>query len=490
MKRQTITRQAVVAACALALVGTSIGSMGARHDASAASAHSRRAALSGTLSVFDWGAFGGSGAPAVGKAQIAAYQRLHPGVKIKIVSLPPGDPTVYEESVLAAGTAPDVLSPSYTQQVFSDLPKHTWLDLTAYLQQPDPYIKGNKHWIDSMVPAINAQNSFEGSHYYVISWSAQDAMFFYNKDIFKKAGIAQPPTTWAELLADSARIKKAGYIPNQYFLGDTYPIGENGSFVSLLENQVMQKTFRRLDTNHDGIVDIKELVYGIKHHIYSPMNADYQAAWTLYRQWSQYWQPNAAGNKGPYNASEAVADQTFFQGKSAMAYRATGFLNNLVQTKPKFQWGFFKMPEVTTTSTPLATPNDGVGIWGAWNGIAWGIPASTVKQGHLALALDFLHYITAPQNEVPEDLAMGYLPVTTGFTPDGAYNTAVYYLLKHPTMQFAAEATLGPEWLKERIATQQNYILGMESLQQAMADMQRYTDQAADQMIKLYHLSD
>ena len=56
-------------------------------------------------------------------------------------------------------------------------------------------------------------------------------------------------------------------------------------------------------------------------------------------------------------------------------------------------------------------------------------------------------------------------------------------------MQFAAEATLGPEWLKERISTMQNYLLGMESLSQAMSDMQRYTNQAADNLIKIYHLS-
>ena len=28
------------------------------------------------------------------------------------------------------------------------------------------------------------------------------------------------------------------------------------------------------------------------------MNADYQEAWKLLQQYSQYWQPNASGNKG------------------------------------------------------------------------------------------------------------------------------------------------------------------------------------------------
>src|SRR5207237_890190 len=135
-----------------------------------------------------------------------------------------------------------------------------------------------------------------------------DAAFFYNKGIFAKAGITHVPTTWAELMADAARIKKVGHIPELYMLGDTYALGENGTIMSLLENQAMSKTFQRLDMNHNGIIDIRELIYGIKHKIYSPMNADYQETWQLFKKWSQIWQPNAAGNKGYVNASGVVAD--------------------------------------------------------------------------------------------------------------------------------------------------------------------------------------
>ena len=51
-----------------------------------------------------------------------------------------------------------------------------------------------------------------------------------------------------------------------------------------------------------------------------------------------------------------------------------------------------------------------------------------------------------------------------------------------------AEATFGPEWLVDRIRVQQQYLIGSESLDQAMADMQRYTDAAADRMIKQFKL--
>jgi ABC-type glycerol-3-phosphate transport system substrate-binding protein len=476
-------RKILLLATALALFGTTVGSVPAQRVVRA-SGHSP--ALSGTLTLFDWQAFSGT----KGKALIAAYQHMHPGVTIKILPSPPGDPTVWEQSVLAAHAAPDILVPPYTQSVFSDLPKNYWLDLTPYMQTPDPYVSGNKHWIDVFNQTANLQNSFEGSKYYVVSWSAQDVAFFYNKAIFQKAGITHTPTTWAELMADAALIKKAGYYAIQHFLGEQYPIGVNGSILSQFENQVMGKTFQRLDTDHNGIVDIKELVYGIKHGIYSPMNADYQEAWKLLQQYSQTWQPNASGNKGDITGAAAVADQLWFSGKVAMVYNGNGFLYQIASVKPKFQWGVFEFPQITSASSAFAgNSHKNVGLWGAWNADAFSVPITTKDNGHLALALDFLQYITAPDNDIAIVNEDGYTPVASTYKPADAVQAVFADLLRHPTMQFAAEATLGPEWLKERISTMQSYLLGMESLSQAMSDMQRYTNQAADNLVKIYHLS-
>ena len=36
---------------------------------------------------------------------------------------------------------------------------------------------------------------------------------FYNEALFRKAGITSPPTTWAELAADAAKVKRLGVIP-------------------------------------------------------------------------------------------------------------------------------------------------------------------------------------------------------------------------------------------------------------------------------------
>jgi ABC-type glycerol-3-phosphate transport system substrate-binding protein len=477
-------RKLLLAATSLALFSTLTGAVPAHH---AALATGHAGALTGTLTVFDWQSFSGP----KGKAVIAGYEKAHPGVTIKLMPMPPGDPTVWEQSVLTAHAAPDIMVPPYTQAVFSDLGKNYWLDLTSYLNtMPNPYVAGNKHWIDVFQRAANAQQTFEGSKYYVVSWSAQDALFFYNKAIFQKAGIKHTPTTWSELLADATIIKKAGYLPFLHPLGENYPIGINGSILSQFENQVMGATFKKLDRDHNGIVDIKELLYGIKHRIYSPMNADYQEAWNLLKQYSAYWQPNASGDKGDIDHPAAVADQLFFSGKAAMYYSNTGFLAQLATVKVGFPWDVFKFPQIMARDSKFAGNGPkNVGIWGAWNANSFAIPVTTKNNGHLPLALDFLMWVTAPQNDIPAATEAGYLPIASTYKAPDSVHAAFSDVLQHPTMQFAAEATLGPEWLKERISTMQNYLLGMESLSQAMSDMQRYTDQAANTLIKLYHFT-
>jgi len=468
-------RKALAIAVCATVVASSIGA------AQIGRAHTS-ADFSGTLTVYDWGALSGF---ASGKAAVAAYEKLHPGVTIKLLPQDP-NPTVYIQQVLQAGTAPDVLMPSFTPTTYQGIAENYWLDLTPYTKQPDPYVPGNKHWADLINPVDLQANSLLGSRYYVFSWTTQDAAFFYNKDAFAKAGIAHVPATWAEFMADQVLLKKAGYIPSFFPLGEPYPVAENGTFISLLENQVMGRTFKQLDTNHDGQVDIKELLYGIKHHIFSPMDPDYQEAWKLMKDWSQYWEPNAAGEKNPPNQLL----QGWVQGRAALYYAGQYALGYIPPAKLKFKWGLFHFPWVTKASSSFASPTQpGYGLWGAWNADSWGIPTAAVKRGHLQMALDFIYFITAPKNAVPVALDNGFTPVVKGYVATDPIQKFFGDVLQHPVMQGAAEATLGEQFLRDRIGVMQGYITGIYSLSQAMQQMQQAIDRAATRTTKNLGLS-
>ncbi len=65
--------------------------------------------------------------------------------------------------------------------------------------------------IDDFQPSFVKNASIDGTQW-GLPFIASARALFYNKDIFQKAGITAPPTTWADLEADAAKIKAAGSI--------------------------------------------------------------------------------------------------------------------------------------------------------------------------------------------------------------------------------------------------------------------------------------
>jgi multiple sugar transport system substrate-binding protein len=66
---------------------------------------------------------------------------------------------------------------------------------------------------DSLSPAHRKLATWEGKTY-ALPFTAEASVLYYNKDLFKKAGIKNPPTTTAEILADAKKIRALG---KQYY---------------------------------------------------------------------------------------------------------------------------------------------------------------------------------------------------------------------------------------------------------------------------------
>src|SRR3954467_14836867 len=62
---------------------------------------------------------------------------------------------------------------------------------------------------DSLSPAHRKLATWEGKTY-ALPFTAEASVLYYNKDLFKKAGIKNPPTTTAEILADAKKIRALG----------------------------------------------------------------------------------------------------------------------------------------------------------------------------------------------------------------------------------------------------------------------------------------
>ena len=59
------------------------------------------------------------------------------------------------------------------------------------------------------IPSLAQAGSIDRTQY-GIPWVSSSRMFFYNKKLFERAGIAKAPTTWAELATDAKQLKNVG----------------------------------------------------------------------------------------------------------------------------------------------------------------------------------------------------------------------------------------------------------------------------------------
>jgi raffinose/stachyose/melibiose transport system substrate-binding protein len=77
-------------------------------------------------------------------------------------------------------------------------------------------------WKDTINPGALSIYQYNGKQYGV-PWDVGIIGFWYNKDLFSKAGISAPPTTWDDFLADVDKLKAAGVTPYALAGKDEWP---------------------------------------------------------------------------------------------------------------------------------------------------------------------------------------------------------------------------------------------------------------------------
>ncbi|WP_329024649.1 MULTISPECIES: extracellular solute-binding protein [unclassified Streptomyces] len=222
--RRGITATALVAA--LALAATACGS-----DDKSDSTSKSSGELSGTVTWWDTSTAGSE--DKVFKKIAEGFEKLHPKVDVKYVNVPFGDAqNKFKNAAQAGSGAPDVIRSevAWTPE-FADLGYLAPLDGTPALQKQDDFLK-----------QAAASTKYNGKTYAVPQ--VIDSMgIFYNKKIFKEAGV-KVPTTIDELKTVSKKIKSKTGKTGFYLRGDdaywflSFLYGEGGDMVSAPDKTV------------------------------------------------------------------------------------------------------------------------------------------------------------------------------------------------------------------------------------------------------------
>jgi len=160
------------------------------------------------------------------KKVVAEYDQKHPEVNVKVVG------GINDDKIFAAlrsGNVPDIVSSFMSSNVGIFCPSGGWIDLAPYLKRD--------HINVNIFPATSRYyTQYKGTRC-ALPLLVDATGLYYNKTLFRKAGITHPPKTLSELSADAKKLtqkskdgslKVVGFDPNMNFYLGGYGNGASG----------------------------------------------------------------------------------------------------------------------------------------------------------------------------------------------------------------------------------------------------------------------
>ena len=170
----------------------------------------------GSVTLTLWHNYGTGGNAVATNKLVAAFEKQNPNIKIKVVSQPGGNYFQLLQAAWIAHTAPD-LSVQWTG-LFDTKYEKQLLNLKGYFSPAELQKINGAKWASS--------NFDPAQGLLVMPLENQFYIGFYNRSLFRKAGITSVPTDWSELYAACSKLKAKGITPIVYG-ADPQAIGPN-----------------------------------------------------------------------------------------------------------------------------------------------------------------------------------------------------------------------------------------------------------------------
>jgi raffinose/stachyose/melibiose transport system substrate-binding protein len=306
-------------------------------------------------------------------AIIADFEKAHPDIKIKQIVY---DDDLYSDTglitQLKSSSPPEIYFQWAGGPIQRDAREGFALDLTAAM--------GDAGWKDSFIasafsPQMGATS--EGKPYLVPITLDVTNVIWYNKQIFKEAGI-ETPKDWAALVALTKKLAASGDTPFVIGNQELWPLG---NWASHIASRV-----------------VPPADYEAAFRLEKPFNTpDFEKALTLVDELRK-----AGGfNKDIAGLGADPAMNTFFQGAAVMHPIGSWLVSSAADLADKdFDYDEF--------NTPLIDPAHPLkdSVIGTLTGFAVGAKSANPQE-----ALTFLRFFTTPENQVKWAEAGSFSPV-------------------------------------------------------------------------------
>lgn len=395
---------------------------------------------------------------------VARFEAAEPGIDVETTVLPLKEYAQTLSTQLAAGTAPEL--------VFSQAPHKAEqiTPLNSYLEQPNPYVEGNEHWIDLFNQDYFGRNATAGrneaDNYEFVPLNLVIIGVFYNQDLMEQSGVTAPIRSFGELLDACGKIKAAGHIPFAMD-GGRLGMGWTHRVISSMLADKYAEQWNEFDAEgNPGTADqvtSKSLAKAILTGELDPTTTPEIAGSLelLKKFFDQCATPNWSGVGG---GAAFTGGEDFTGGRAAMAWGTNFAVGNLEDVS--WQWGTMPFPTITTADSPLAT--DAPAQFGAQvGGTNYMIPSS-VEGEKLDAAIKFLQFASSPDHGQKWLDASGGIPATKDAKPaEGLEDLMTGEWFKAPVVQ---GTTFVPK-AESTKAVYDGYLLDNRPLDAQLAEM-------------------
>jgi sn-glycerol 3-phosphate transport system substrate-binding protein len=300
----------------------------------------------------------------------ADFMKANPGIKVTPIYA-----GTYQETLVKALTAhksgtPPVTSVLLSTDMFTLIDEDAIVPIDDFVKTAD-----DKAWLASFYPAF-MMNSRTGGKTWGVPFQRSTVVMYYNKDLFKEAGLDanKPPRTWAELKDAATKLTKKDASGKVTQWGVQIP---SSGFPYWL--------FQTLTTTNGAIL-ANEAGTQVKFDDPKVIEA------------LQYWVDlGKAGIHPPGVVEWGTTPKDFFEKKTAIMYTTTGNLTN-VKNNAKFDFGVAMIPANVRGGSPTGGGNFHI------------FKKATAAQQEAAFK--FIKWVTQPERAAQWSMDTGYVAVS------------------------------------------------------------------------------
>jgi len=305
------------------------------------------------------------------KKNVEEFNKLYSDeIRVEIEEIP-GDQAYVDKMkvLLSADELPDLVYAGGYNLLDAALEKNTVVDLT-------PYLEADPEWKAMFTDRDLEFNSRDG-RVYSVPEERQIIGYFYNKELFAKVGVEEPPKTWDEFFEVCEKLKAAGITPLSMDTADT------GWLTSLWMNSI-------IGTNGEAGNEFMNAIYVDNYN-----NKEFvDGVEKIQKMFLNYTTSDAVGGKYENGANN------FLSGKTAMIANGPWMIEDFKDTT--------KAPEGFIDKVGVAAyPGQGI-----FDAPMLGYFVASKDKEHADATVKFLKFLTSKETQLRGLDVLGRIPTS------------------------------------------------------------------------------